>query len=120
MSGLDDSDLISRYLLHDVTPKEQEQIERRYFGDPEYLALIEAAEGDLIDAYVRRELSRKQRQQFEDNFLSTRARREKLKMAEALHQHLPRPKPDRRLLYAIGAALLVVAAIAAWWLPKLF
>ena len=120
MSAIEDSAVISRYLLHDVSPKEQEEIERRYFSDPEYLALIEAAEGDLIDAYVRRELSRTQRQQFEENFLSTRARREKLKMAEALHQHLPRPKPDRRLLYTIGAVLLVLAAVAAWWLPKLF
>jgi hypothetical protein len=120
MSVDEDSAMISRYLLQDVTPHEREGIERRYFSDPEYLALIEAAEGDLIDAYVRRELSRAQRKQFEENFLCTRGRRERLKMAEALHRHLPPPKTDRRLVLVIGAGLLVVAALAVWWLEKLF
>ncbi|HEV7766642.1 MAG TPA: hypothetical protein VGQ76_16695 [Thermoanaerobaculia bacterium] len=120
MSAIDDSAMIFRYLLQDVTPKEQEEIERRYFSDPEYLALLDAVEGDLIDAYLRRELSRAHHRLFEDNFLSTRARRERLKMAEALHRHLPQPKTDRRFLYAIGVALLVLAAAAAWWLEKLF
>lgn len=116
MSAIEDSALISRYLLQDVTAKEQEEIERRYFSDPEYLAVVEAVEGDLIDAYVRRELSRTQRQQFEENFLCTRARRERLKMAEALHRHLPQPKTDRRLVFALGAALLVLAAVAVVFL----
>jgi hypothetical protein len=120
VSAIDDSAVISRYLLRDLGTEEQEEIERRYFSDPEYLALIEAAEGDLIDAYVRRELSRAQRRQFEENFLCTRERRERLKMAEALHRHLPQPRPDRRLAIAIGGALIVVAAVAVWWLEKFF
>jgi hypothetical protein len=120
VSAIEDSAMISRYLLRDLTPEEQEEIERRYFSDPEYLGLVEATEGDLIDAYVRRELSRGQRKLFEENFLCTRERRERLKMAEALHRHLPRPKPDRRLALTIGAALLVLAAVAVWWLEKLF
>jgi hypothetical protein len=37
-------------------------------------------------------------------------------MAEALHRHLPRPKSDRRLVFALGGALLVIVAVAAWWL----
>lgn len=120
MSAIEDSAMIFRYLLQDVTPDEQEEIERRYFRDPDYLALIEASEGDLIDAYLRQELSRAHQRLFEDNFLCTRARRERLKMAEALHRHLPHPRTDRRLLFAIGAVLVVLAAAAAWWLDKLF
>jgi ferric-dicitrate binding protein FerR (iron transport regulator) len=120
MSAIEDRAMIFRYLLQDITSKEQEEIERRYFSDPEYLAQIEAAEGDLMDAYLRGELSRAHRNLFEENFLCTRARRERLKMAEALHRHLPRPRPDRRLWYGVGAALLALAAAAVWWLERLF
>lgn len=121
MSALDDSVAISRYLLHELTETEQEEIERRYFSDPEYLALLEAVEGDLIDAYVRRDLSQAQRLRFEQYFLCTRARRERLRMAEALQQHLPQhlaqqavPFPAARVIIAIAASLLVLAGIAAW------
>jgi hypothetical protein len=103
MSAIEDSAMISRYLLRDVTAQEQEEIERRYFSDPGYLALVEAAEGDLIDAYVRRELSRSQRKRFEEHFLCTRSRRERLKMAEALDRHLPRTGIRARFARAIAA-----------------
>lgn len=117
MSSLDDNATISRYLLHETDEQEREEIQRRYFTDPEYLALLEAVEGDLIDAYVRRELSHAQRVRFEKYFLCTRSRRERLRMAEALQQNL---HPVRRarpyMALAIAASLLVIVGIAAWLL----
>ena len=115
MSAIDDSATISRYLLHEADEQEQEEIQRRYFTDPEYLALLEAVEGDLIDAYVRRELSHAQRARFEKYFLCTRSRRERLRMAEALQQNLrPVRKTWPRVALAIAASLLVIVGIAAW------
>lgn len=109
----DDGAILSRYLLHDVSEKEREEIERRYFRDPEALALLDAVEGDLIDAYVRRELTRAQRARFEKYFLCTRARRERLRMAEALQRHLPPQRRLSRAWIAIAASLLIVA-LGAW------
>ena len=117
MSALEDNATIFRYLLHEADEQEQEEIQRRYFTDPEYLALLEAVEGDLIDAYVRRELSHAQRARFEKYFLCTRSRRERLRMAEALQQNLrPVRKAWPRVALAIAASLLVIVGIAAWLL----
>jgi hypothetical protein len=120
MSALGDSALLSRYLLHEASEEEREEIERHYFSDPEDLALLEAVEDDLIDAYVRRELPQAQRARFEKYFLCTRARRERLQMAEALQQHLRR-RPLvwarwPRVTLAIAATLLVLAAGLGAWL----
>ena len=117
MSAIDDSALLSRYLLHDVSEKERDEIEQRYFRDPDALALLDAVEGDLIDAYVRRELSRAQRARFEKYFLCTRARRDRLRMAQALQQHLPSRRAISRMWIAIAASLLIVTALGVWfWL----
>jgi hypothetical protein len=117
MSAVEDTSRISRYLLHEADEREQEEIERRYLTDPEYLALLDAVEGDLIDAYVRRELSHAQRARFEKYFLCTRARRERLQMAEALQQNLrPERKAWPRAALAIAASLLVILGLGAAWL----
>ena len=118
MTAVDDSAMISRYLLQDLTAGEQEAIERRYFSDPEYLTLMDAVEGDLIDAYVRRDLPRAQRQRFEKYFLTTRARRERLQMAEALLGHLPKRRAVPRAVLAIAATLALVVGLAAWLWPR--
>ena len=125
----EDAALISRYLLHDLPPDEQEAIERRYFSEPDYLELVEAVEGDLINAYVRGELPREQRARFEMYFLRGRARRERVRMAEALHARLRRPDgrrstsaADRRTvrprLLAAAAVLIVAVGLATWMWPR--
>ncbi|HJQ39992.1 MAG TPA: hypothetical protein VKB93_22845 [Thermoanaerobaculia bacterium] len=117
MSAIDDSALLSRYLLHEASEQEQEEIERRYFRDSGQLALLEAVEGDLIDAYVRRELPHEQRARFEKYFLCTRERRERLQMAEALQHHLrTQPRVWPRVALAVAATLLVLAAGLGVWL----
>ncbi len=116
MQPLDDHALIARYLLQDVTPREQEEIERRYFSDPDYLTTIEVAEGDLIDAYVRGRLSRAQVERFEEHFLSTRARRERLEMAEALHLQIPERRTWPMPLVASAITAAVLGAVCAFYI----
>jgi len=115
MTAIDsDSARLFRYLLHDVTDSEREEIETQYFRDPEALAMLDAIEGELIDAYVRRELTSAQRQKFERDFLSTPSRRERLRMSEALHAHLPRRRSASRVMLAIAASLLALIALGVW------
>jgi anti-sigma factor RsiW len=111
VSVSDDAALIARYLLHELPAAEREAIERRYLSDPEYLELLEAVEGDLIDAYVRGELPEKSRERFERYFLCTRARQERVRLAEALIEHVPSRRSWRREWIAVG----VVSVLAVIW-----
>ena len=57
-----------RYLLSLSSPAEREQIESRYFEDEDAFEEMMTAEDDLIDAYVRGELTSDERQRFEKSF----------------------------------------------------
>lgn len=76
--------LIARYLLGDLPEEQQVEIEDRAFADKEYLALVTGVENDLIDEYVRRELSETDRRKFEGRFLASAERRKRVEFASAL------------------------------------
>ena len=73
-----------KYLLGNLTDDEQVEVEDRAFADAEYLSALEATEADLIDAYVRGELSQSDRRSFEFRFLTSPKRRRKVEFARAL------------------------------------
>ena len=79
-----DETLIARYLLGELPDAQQVEIEDRAFSDKEYLASITAVENDLIDEYVRGELSAPARQRFETRFLASAERRKRVEFAKAL------------------------------------
>lgn len=81
---LNNEKLISRYLLGELSEEEQVEIEDRAFADKEYLASITAVENDLIDEYVRHELSDADRRKFESRFLASAERRKRVEFAKAL------------------------------------
>src|SRR4051812_2286769 len=76
--------VLVRYLLGNLSETEQVQVEDRAFADAEYLTALEAAEADLIDAWVRGELSSAERRAFERRFLTSPTRRSKVAFARAL------------------------------------
>lgn len=82
-------ELIVRYLLGDLPEERQTEIEDRAFQDEQYLRDILAAESDLIDEYVRGELTDSARRQFESRFLSSAERRQKVEFARALARVTP-------------------------------
>src|ERR1044072_3972467 len=82
--SLDNEKLISRYLLGELPEEQQVEIEDRAFSDKDYLASITAVENDLIDEYVRGELSAADRQRFESRFLASAERRKRVEFAKAL------------------------------------
>ncbi len=82
-------ELIVGYLLGDLPEGKQSEIEDRAFQDEQYLQEILAAESDLIDEYVRGELSGPARRQFESRFLASAERRRKVEFARALTSVAP-------------------------------
>ena len=85
-ADLNNEKLIARYLLGDLPEEQQVAIEDRAFADKDYLALVTAVENDLIDEYVREDLSDTDRQQFERQFLASAERRKRVEFAKALAQ----------------------------------
>ena len=73
-----------KYLLGNLTEEEQVEVEDRAFAEADYLSALEATEADLIDAYVRGELSQSDRRNFEFRFLTSPERRRKVEFARAL------------------------------------
>ncbi len=82
-------ELIVRYLLGDLSEEEQCGIEDLAFQDRQYLQQILTVESDLIDEYVRGELSDSSRRKFEGRFLASTERQKKVAFARALAGVLP-------------------------------
>src|ERR1044071_1499675 len=91
-ADLNNEKLISRYLLGELSEEQQAEIEDRAFADNEYLASITAVENDLIDEYVRQELSEADRRRFESRFLASAERRKRVEFAKALKRITPAPE----------------------------
>ena len=81
---LNNETLISQYLLGELSEEQRIEIEDLAFSDKKYLAGIAAVENDLIDEYVRNELSAADRQRFESRFLASAERRKRVEFARAL------------------------------------
>jgi hypothetical protein len=102
-------ELIVRYLLGDLPEEEQARLEDRAFSDPECMQTILDAESDLIDEYVRGELSTSERRQFERRFLVSAERQRKVEFARALAKVLPEARTEAAAQPALGFAP------TSWW-----
>ena len=79
---------IIAYLLEELPEEDLEQFEEECFAQENWPTQINLVEEDLIDAYLRYELSQEQRQRFERNYLTTEARQERVMMAAAFLRHV--------------------------------
>lgn len=75
---------LTRYLLGELSEEERIEVEDRYLSDGEFFDELAVAEDELIDDFVRAKLSRNERKLFEQNFLSSESRRQRVKSARAL------------------------------------
>src|SRR5689334_9381277 len=135
IKNINDEKLIARYLLGELPEEQQVEIEDRAFADKEYLASITAVENDLIDEYVRHELSEADRRKFESRFLASAERRKRVEFAKALSRVAPIAEKTvipqwswRESLYAFisglnpaarfafAAAMLILLVGGAWLL----
>jgi len=80
--------LIRRYLLGEIAEQDRNLIEVRLLTDPQYFNQLVRVEEELTDQYVRCELSRHEREMFEDHFMNAPERREDVAFAKALHRYV--------------------------------
>jgi methionine-rich copper-binding protein CopC len=91
---------IIAYLLEELPEEELEQFEDECFAQENWPAQVDLAEEDLIDAYLRDELTPEQRQRFERNYLTTEARQERVMLAVALLRHVDEHQTDAKVTVA--------------------
>jgi hypothetical protein len=132
----DDELLLVNYLLGKLTEEEQARVEDRAFADRDYMGAMDAAEADLIDAWVSGELTPADRRAFERRFLTSPQRLGKVEFARALARvtseaepvavRAPKPAAWRSWLEPVrlwnpalrlaGAAIAVVCVAGGTWL----
>jgi methionine-rich copper-binding protein CopC len=79
---------IIAYLLEELPEADLERFEDECFAQESWPTQINQVEEDLIDAYLRDELTPERRQGFERNYVTTEARQERVSMAAALLRHI--------------------------------
>src|SRR5260370_39059687 len=78
-----DDQFLAQYLLGGLPAEEAERLDELSIADDEFAARVSAVENDLVDAYVRNELSGKDLDQFKSFYLSSAKRRQKVDFAAA-------------------------------------
>jgi hypothetical protein len=123
---------ITAYLLQELPEGEAEQFEGQCFAQPEWPSgELESAEDDLIEAYVRNELSPERQQRFEKYYLTTTAREDRVLLARSFVRVVCSADPPKstwfdrcrelwntqplKLKYASGAMVLILAVVVLIW-----
>jgi len=108
---------IIAYLLEELPEDELERFEDECFAQDSWPAeQINVVEEDLIDAYLRDELTPERRQRFERNYLTTEARQERVIMAAALLRHIDEHNGASRPAVAVRPTELTAAErFRAFW-----
>lgn len=121
------------YLLGGMSETDRDRFEERLFLDEDLSRQLDAAENDLIDEYLRDELTTAAHRAFESHFLLSERRRAKLLAAEILdrelftgtgasaaagigfRQRLKNIFAIPRLAWAGGLAAVLLVVLAAVW-----
>jgi hypothetical protein len=99
--------LITSFLLGDLSDKERQKIEERVFLDDSFYAQVLALQEELADDYVQNKQSPGKRAQFEKYFLQSPRRRERVEFAAAISGALA---PSE-----LGTTAPIAPPIPSWW-----
>ena len=110
------------FLLGRLPAELRQTVEERLFVDREAFEEMLAEENELVDEYVRDQLSRRDRRALESAYLGTQEHRSKVEMARSLKAYI---EPDTqtaragfpwaRPAWAIAITLAFLAGAAALW-----
>jgi type II secretory pathway pseudopilin PulG len=111
-----------RYLLEDLSDEEKVRMEDTFFADDSKFVDMELAEEELIDAYVRNELSSQEQLQFKAKLMRSRRLRERVNFASALIEKadsivLPEAEASREREHSFSSP---AAPIKTTWLRSFF
>ncbi|HVF48885.1 MAG TPA: hypothetical protein VNA19_02285 [Pyrinomonadaceae bacterium] len=85
---LDNEGDIRNYLLGSLDPEGRQRVEEKLLTDDDFFDELLASEDDLIDRYLSGLLPAVERERFENFFLSTPERQQKLRFARAFNKYL--------------------------------
>jgi hypothetical protein len=100
------NEAIRDYLLGRSKPEDAAQIEELFLTDDSFYQELLIVEDELVDQYVASQLSDSEAQSFENHFLNTSERREKLRFARNLQKYVARAVAETA---AVTAAAQVVS-----------
>jgi hypothetical protein len=103
---------ITAYLLKDLPEEELVRFEDECFASENWPAQVGLVEEELIEDYLRNELTPEQRRSFEGNYLTTAARMERVRIAAALLRHLDACAPA-------AEATAAAAPLKQTWVERL-
>jgi hypothetical protein len=117
-----EDDQLTRYLLGLLPAEETELLDEQSIVDDAFAARLRDAENDLIDAYAAGRLSGETLTQFQQTYLSTPERQEKVKFAQAFQTRqssapvipIPNLRPRWRPNLALAAAATLILAACAY------
>ncbi len=84
MRVLEQEKRFQRYILNDLPENERTEIEDSYMADGEFFDLVQIAEDELVDDYVRGRMASRDRSLFEKNYLCVQDHRQRVETARAL------------------------------------
>lgn len=87
-SDYKDTGTIRTYLLNQATQEYSSSLEEQIFTDGTLFQELLIAEDELIDQYLRDELTASERQSFETHFLAAPERQQKLRFGRALRKYV--------------------------------
>jgi hypothetical protein len=90
-----DDEALKGYLFGDLPADETERLDELSIIDDDFAARLSAVETDLVDAYVRHELSGDALEKFQTRYLSSPARRQRVAFAEGFSSFADRYRPER-------------------------
>jgi hypothetical protein len=109
-------DELIAYLLHQMPEEQRAALEDRWMEDPDLHQQLRSVEAELLDAYVRGDVSASDRTSIESFLLTSNSQRRKLEFAQALRTAVSPPRKRARPwgMLAAVAASLVLGAAALW------
>jgi hypothetical protein len=129
----DDQTTLRRYLLKELEEKEQQMVEKRLLIEAGLFEELEISEDELIDEYLAERLSELDRHRFEENFLVTQERYQKVQFSRSLNRYVRANENDERAsvldsphlwtrhkwaLPAFAAVAIVAVVVGMFWLLR--
>jgi len=121
--GLDQ--ITIRYLLNELSAKDQALFEEAYISDESLFEQVQALEEELIEDYVRGNLSARRRRRFERHYLASIQRRSRIEATRQLVRACSLESPARaavegRMDGEFFSSRPILMSIASWRLAPVF
>lgn len=105
---MDRTDKLREYLYGELSGESRDALEEKIFSDEEFAAKLDDYENNLIDAFVRGEMTGEQTHRFREKYITSVSRLARVDLARSLNRASP-----------VGPAILEVGAAEphtlGWW-----